>query len=166
MYIFENRITIEDRPFLEEYLNGFEYKTSGLSFTSLYMWRNINQFSWEVVGDYLCVAAADNLEPEMGVSFLFPPLTRTGCYDPDRLRETILKAKEIFEEQGEPFLMMLVPFHMLEIFEKALPGRLRFEADRPNFDYVYSTRELIELKGRDYHSKKNHLNYFLNHYTW
>ncbi|MDR0357445.1 MAG: hypothetical protein LBH63_03660, partial [Clostridiales Family XIII bacterium] len=75
MYIFENRITLEDRPLLEEYLQGFDYKTSGLSFSSLFMWRNINQFSWRIFGDYLCIAAADNLEPTPGMSFMFPPLT-------------------------------------------------------------------------------------------
>lgn len=166
MYIFENRITLESRPLLEEYLNSFEYKTSGLSFTSLYMWREINQFSWEIIGDYLCIAAADNLEPEMGLSFLFPPLTRTGCYDPGKLRESVLGAKEKFEAKGEPFVIMLAPFHMNEILESALPGKLLFEADRPNFDYVYSTKELIELKGRSFHSKKNHLNYFLSHYRY
>ncbi|MDR2487503.1 MAG: phosphatidylglycerol lysyltransferase domain-containing protein [Clostridiales Family XIII bacterium] len=166
MFLFDERITINDRALLEEYLQGYEYKTSGLSFSSLYMWRNINQFSWKVIGDHLCIAAADNLEEEMGKSFLFPPLTRTGSYDPDALRETILTAKQAFEAKGEPFVMMLVPFHMLEIFEKAMPGKLSFEADRPNFDYVYDTQELIELKGKRFHPKRNHLNYFQNNYTY
>ncbi|MDR2089154.1 MAG: phosphatidylglycerol lysyltransferase domain-containing protein, partial [Clostridiales Family XIII bacterium] len=44
--------------------------------------------------------------------------------------------------------------------------KLRIEADRANFDYVYNTQDLIELKGRDYHAKKNHLNYFLNNYEY
>jgi hypothetical protein len=166
MYIFENRITLEDRPVLEQYLQGFEYKASGLSFSSLFMWRKINQFTWRIIGDYLCIAAADNLEPEMGASFLLPPLTRTGHYDPERLRETILAAKTIFEEKGEPFVMMLVPFHMLDILKAAMPGELCIEADRPNFDYVYDTKDLIELRGRDFHGKRNHLNYFLNHYDY
>jgi hypothetical protein len=166
VYIFDGRITLEDRPLLEEYLRGFEYKTSGLSFSSLYMWKGINQFSWKEIGDYLCVAAADNLEEEMGLSFMFPPLTRTGGYEAAKLRETILAAKEEFEAKGEDFVMMLVPFHMLEIFDKLLPDVFSSEADRPNFDYVYDTRELIELKGKKFHGKRNHLNYFLSHYDY
>jgi hypothetical protein len=77
-----------------------------------------------------------------------------------------LAAKDFFESKGEDFVMMLVPFHMNEILREAMPGELTFEADRPNFDYVYDTKDLIELKGRDFHSKRNHLNYFLNHYTY
>jgi hypothetical protein len=151
---------------LEEYLNGFEYKTSGLSYSSLYMWKGINQFSWKEIGDYLCIAAADNLEEEMGLSFMFPPLTKTGGYEAAKLRETLAAAKKEFEAKGEDFVMMLVPFHMVEIFNKLLPGMLTFEADRPNFDYVYDTRELIELKGKKFHGKRNHLNFFLNNYDY
>jgi hypothetical protein len=55
---------------------------------------------------------------------------------------------------------------MLEILNKAFPNGLHCEADRPNFDYLYNTKDLIELKGRAYHSKKNHLNYFNANYKY
>jgi len=166
MYIFDGRITLEDRDLLEEYLNGFDYKASDISYTSLFMWREINAFSWKQIGDYLFLTGADNLDPAMDDTFIFPPLTRTGEYDPDNLRGAILEAKEIFEEKDRPFVMKLVPFHMLDILAEALPGKLLFEADRPNYDYVYDTKDLIELSGRAYHSKKNHLNYFLANYKY
>ncbi|MDR2611252.1 MAG: phosphatidylglycerol lysyltransferase domain-containing protein, partial [Clostridiales Family XIII bacterium] len=159
-------ITLEDRALLEEYLKGYSYRTSGLTYTSLYMWREVNRFSWRKFGDYLCIAAADNLDPQMGDNFMFPPLTRTGSYEPAALRRTVLEAKEFFEARGESFVMMLVPFHMIEVFEQAMPGEFTFEADRPNFDYVYDKNELIELKGKKFHGKKNHLNYFLNNYDY
>ncbi|MDR2771475.1 MAG: phosphatidylglycerol lysyltransferase domain-containing protein [Clostridiales Family XIII bacterium] len=166
MFLFENEITIASRPLLEEYLGSFEYRASGMSFTSLYMWRDINKFSWQIIGDYLCIAAVDNLEPEMDVPFMLPPLTRTGAYEAKGLAETICGAKRIFEERGCAFKLMLVPFHMTDFIKEAFPGRLSVEADRANFDYVYNTQDLIELKGRDYHAKKNHLNYFLNNYDY
>jgi len=166
MYIFDGRITLEDRAFLDTFLNGFDYKTSGLSYTSLFMWRNINSFSWKQIGDYLCITGADNLDPDLDDTFMFPPLTSTGTYDPESLRRTILEASEAFRERGLSFAMKLVPFHMLDIFSEAMPGALVFEADRPNFDYVYDTKDLIELSGRAYHTKKNHLNYFLANYKY
>jgi len=166
MFMLENRITIEERPILEEYLRGFEYCSSGLSFTSLYMWRNINNFSWQIIGDYLCIAGLSHLELDEEQPFLFPPLTKTGSYDPESLRRTIMQAKKIFEVKGYTFSIRLMPFHMMDILEAACPGELRFFDDRPNYDYVYRTQDLIELKGRDYHSKKNHLNYFLNNYQY
>jgi hypothetical protein len=164
--IFGGSITLESREKLEPLLNGFEYKTSNLTFTSLFMWREINCVSWEQIGDYVCISASDNLDPKADHPFMHPPLTRTGSYDPKSLRRTILEAKARFEAKGKPFVIMLVPFHMLEILAEAMPNELRFEADRANFDYIHVTQDLVDLKGRAYHSKKNHLNYFLSHYDY
>jgi hypothetical protein len=47
-----------------------------------------------------------------------------------------------------------------------MPGQLTFEADRPNFDYVYDAEELKELRGKKFHGKRNHLNFFLANYTY
>lgn len=165
MYMFENRITIENRPLLERYLQGFEYKTSGLSFSSLYMWRDINRFSWEVIGDYLCIAAISHLPEDKKAPFLFPPLT-AGRFNYTSLRETILEAKRRFEEKGADFSIRLIPFHMLECLDMAFKDEMRYIPDRPNYDYVYLKKDLVDLSGRSYHSKKNHLNYFLKNYDY
>jgi len=161
MYMFDNKISVDNREILEQYLNGYEYKTSGLSFSAQYMWREINQFSWDMVGDYMCISGVSHLELEEGIElpFMFPPLTKTGEYDKDSLRETIYKAKEHFEKKGQPFSLRLVPFHLMEIIKEACPEMV-FKDDRPNYDYIYLTQDLIDLKGRAYHGKKNHLNYF------
>ncbi len=168
MFMFENRITVENRLFLEEYLNGYDYKTSGLSFSALYMWRDVNCFSWMQSGDYLLLAGISHLELEDGIiePFLFPPLTKTGEYEPEGVRAALEEAKRIFEEQGHPFSIRLLPFHMIDIIEAACPGEMKFIEDRPNYDYVYRRQDLVELKGRDYHAKKNHLNYFHKNYQY
>ena len=104
MYMFDGRIPIKDREFLEKYLNGYEYKTSGLSFSALYMWRDINQFSWDMIGDYMCMSGVSHLELEQGIElpFLFPPLTSTGEYDKEKLRETIFLMQRQFSTAGPP----------------------------------------------------------------
>ncbi len=166
MQLLKNQITLESRPLLEEYLHGFGYNTSGLSFTSLFMWREINRFCWQMIGDYLCISGLSHLEVDKVEPFLFPPLTRTGAYDPKGLRRTIDEAREIFEAAGYTFGIRLMPRHFIPIVEAACPGEMAYIDDRPNYDYVYSKQSLIDLKGRDLHSKKNHLNYFLNHYDY
>lgn len=166
MFMFENQITADSRHILDEYLNSFEYQTSGLSFTSLFMWRNINLFSWQIIGDYLCIAGISHLEIDKKEAFLFPPLTKTGDYQPSELRKTILEAKKIFEEKGQKLSIRLLPSHMNGIIEAAFPGELNFFEDRANYDYVYLTKDLIRLAGRQYHSKRNHLNYFKGHYNY
>ena len=56
--------------------------------------------------------------------------------------------------------MRLVPPHLREIYETALPGRFFFIDDRSNYDYLYRVRDLAELRGKAFHGKKNHLNRF------
>ena len=55
--------------------------------------------------------------------------------------------------------------HIAEIIKEACP-EIRFIDDRPNYDYIYLTQDLIDLKGRSYHGKKNHLNYFKKTYEY
>lgn len=166
MNIFKNKVTLENRPILEEFLFGYDYKTSGLSYSSLYMWRNINNFSWEIIGDYLCISGLSHLELEDGIEcpFMFPPLTRTGRYDEKKLHETLYAARDRFIEKEQPFSIRLVPIHMLDLFRDACPGEMRYIDDRPNYDYLYLLQDMIDLKGRPYHGKKNHLNYFIKNY--
>ncbi len=168
MHIFENDIKIEDREKLQEYLYGYRYGTSGLSFSSLYMWRNINNFTWEIIGDYLCIAGISHLELEDGIilPFMEVPLTKTGYYETKKLKETVLYAREKMEEAGYPFSMRLIPFHITEELSKAFPGELKIVDDRANYDYVYNRQDLIDLKGRSLHKKKNHMNYFLKNYKY
>ena len=167
MYMFDNRITIEDRTTLDEYLGGYGYRTSGLSFSSLYMWRDINRFSWDIIGDYMCMCGISHLELEDGIilPFMLPPLTKTGGYDSESLRETIFRAKELFEKAGQPFSLRLIPAHMLDIIKDAVP-EMKFIDDRPNYDYIYLTQELAEFRGRAFHRKKNHLNYFKKNFEY
>ncbi len=168
MGIFKNKVRLEDRELLQEYFMGYRYCTSGLSFSSLYMWRDINDFTWEIIGDYLCIVGMSHLELEDGIilPFMEMPLTKTGYYEPEKLRYSILKAKEKIEEAGYPFSLRLVPFPLTEELEKAFPGELKIVDDRPNFDYLYEKNDLIELKGRSLHKKKNHMNYFLKNYEY
>ncbi|MDD6919732.1 MAG: phosphatidylglycerol lysyltransferase domain-containing protein [Eubacteriales bacterium] len=168
MYIFDNKVSIENREKLQEYLLGYRYCTSGVSFSSLYMWRNINQFSWDIIGDYMVMSGVNYLDLEEGIlhPFLGTPLTNNGKYDPDSLRKTILIAKEKFEEKGYPFELKLIPFPLVEYFQKAFGRDIEITADRDNFDYLYKKEDLIELKGKLLHKKKNHMNYFLKNYEY
>ena len=45
-----------------------------------------------------------------------------------------------------------------------MPERFVFEHNRDRSDYIYETHSLIELKGRKFHKKKNHVNHFYENY--
>lgn len=49
--------------------------------------------------------------------------------------------------------------------EKLYPGRFTIEYDRDVADYVYEVEKLINLSGKKYHGKKNHINKFKKTYA-
>ena len=76
MYIFDGKISMENQTILEEYLKGYEYKTSGLSFPPIYV--EISMISAEIIGDYM-YQRISHLELEgIVLPFIFPPLTKTN----------------------------------------------------------------------------------------
>ena len=165
MYIFENEISLGNRPILDEYLDSYEYRSSGMSFTSMYMWRNINTFRWDIIGEYMWVSGMSYMQDGTFLPFLFPPMTRTGSYDKESLRESIYHCKEIFEKKGLPFSIWLIPENMTDEISAACP-EMDLKADRANYDYIYLTEDLKNLRGRAYHAKKNHLNFFKKNFEY
>lgn len=47
-----------------------------------------------------------------------------------------------------------------QLLERFYPGKFRFFTNRNNFDYVYKIDDLVDLKGRAFQKKRNHLNQF------
>lgn len=161
--MFENLISLDNKKELETYLHSLDYKTSGLSFSSLFLWKNINDFKYEKVDDYLLIRGVDNLEGRENEVFLFPPLVKSidDYSNKKKLRELIIKLDNFCKKNDKKLVFELVPIHLINYFLDALnKNEINVIVDRDNFDYVYLREDLISLKGKALHSKKNHLNYF------
>lgn len=52
------------------------------------------------------------------------------------------------------------------VFNSVFKGRFEAVSDRDSFDYVYDTKQLIELKGKKLQSKRNHISYFERNFRW
>ncbi len=167
--IFENdfnNLTEKDIELLNSFFDGYDYQSSSHTFIANYIWRNTHKLSWQVIGDYLCIAGLGTLETEEEEYFMSFPLTKDGRYEPKKIRETIEEAKKIFEEKGQAFEMSLIPESLLPILKEAYGDGADIEHTRDDDDYIYLKDDLISLRGRKLHQKKNHLNYFLRNYDF
>ena len=69
------------------------------------------------------------------------------------------------ENRGEKdFAFVVVEKNFVEELKKYPDAEFNIQAERDDFDYVYLAEDLINLSGRKYHGKKNHLNQFRKDY--
>ncbi|AUG58324.1 MAG TPA: DUF2156 domain-containing protein [Ruminiclostridium sp.] len=132
---------------------------SEMNFTNLFMWRDFYNFEFFEINEMICLIAS----PKGQEPFAYAPI---GSYTPERFRSSVNAIREYFSEKEWRLVFRRVEESKLEYFERYTDGQIKIEYDRDNSDYIYLTENLINLKGRKYHSKRNHINIFLKTYEY
>lgn len=162
--IFKNKFDNLDKDqidLLNSYFDGYDYNSSSYTYLANYMWRDTHNITWEVIGDYLCIGAMSENEEGGPMYCMSVPLTKDGGYNPIKLKETIEVCRDMFKDKGQPMCMGLVPETIAPVLKEAYGDEVELEESRDDADYIYLKDDLVNLSGRKYHQKKNHLNYFL-----
>ena len=142
-------IDIEDKALFSEYLSLDPPQTSELTFTNLFIWRHQYHPTWLLWEDCLLIV----FQPKEGDPFGLSPI---GPGDKKRALDFL---SHILGQLTPEARVCRVSKAFVE--EYAEPDEYRITLDRDNSDYVYLIRDLINLSGRKYHRKKNHLNRFI-----
>jgi len=152
-------ITLQDR---ENFLNFFEkgyYDNSEFSFANLYIWRHSYFMQFCIKDDVLYIMG----RYKKNLPFLMPPILMDPKASHRIPMEIVL---DDFSARGFPFLVKGVTEEMKTKIENDCPGMFHFEEDPDNFDYVYNSSDLINLPGRKYHKKRNHISQFVRKYDF
>jgi len=72
----------------------------------------------------------------------------------------------IFKQITLPLTFTRVPEKLVSIWKECNQISLEIEDERNNWDYIYSSKDLIDLRGNKYHKKKNLLNQFVKKYDY
>ena len=67
---------------------------------------------------------------------------------------------------GEDFLFFGLTKDFAQELESNFPGKFLIEFDRDGSDYLYSSEDLITLKGKKFQPKRNHVSFFEKNYNW
>ena len=70
-----NNLTEADEKLLKEYFDGYDYQSSGHTFLANYIWRNTHHLSWQIIGEYLCIAGRGDVGEDEREYFMSFPLT-------------------------------------------------------------------------------------------
>jgi uncharacterized protein len=148
-------LTLADRARFRKILWDYQPETSELTFTNMFIWQPYCGYRWSRDGDWLLVAGQGP-----GGSWALPPL------GPSPRREITLRLLSwLREERGEASPSIERADTRL-VQELAGTPSLAIEPQREHFDYVYLTRDLVDLAGGKYHAKRNYLNTFQRSYRY
>lgn len=118
------------------------------TFGNNYVWKDVYNVKICRYRDFYLLQNRDNSDIPR---FLYP----AGSGD---IRALITDLRGYCDSMGHELLMTANKECIAQLVEM-FPG-ITTEPDRDGFDYVYESADLAELKGRKYHSKRNHLNRF------
>ena len=148
-------LEIGDRETVHAFLWQYQPEISELTFSNLYMWRKKYHYRWALFENWLLLIATD----ENGKSYALEPI------GPPPRNKAVLQLLDYLSRQpsGKP---------EIDRADKRIVGELqadqKFIAEplREHFDYLYYTTNLVNLSGRRFHSKRNHLNRFFRNYRF
>lgn len=150
-------IELTDKPIFNSYLKNCGNKTDMANFTSLFLWKNWGgHTTWDIINDTIVVRKTykDKL-------FHFCPISS----DKEKVVETIKLLIHQAISQNEPLLFTEINDEQRAYIAEACPTCFNITENRDAADYIYRVSDLIELPGRAYSSKRNHINKFLRTYT-
>ena len=145
-------IKLEDRELFLNYIGKSENST--LSFTTLFTWSFDERIRYDVVDDCLVL--------------VFCGKNNCLCTCPygngDKV-SALKKTYDYMKSTGKPSFALMTE-EQGKMLNEIFPDEFEIVADENNADYVYLTEDLINLKGKKYQQKRNHLNAFLKNYEY
>src|SRR3990172_3879077 len=131
-------ICLTDREQLENAFRRMQPEVSEFNFTNLFMFRHVHDYrAAEHNGNVVIIAKSYGGQP-----YCMPPI------GDGKIPETV---DALFEFMRREDLYPSIELAPKEFVEGLPGGRYSVEGDPDNADYVYLTRELINLSGRKFH---------------
>ena len=147
-------LTLKDKPLCDQLFTQFPPQISEFTFTNLFIWRHAYQIKISRLQNFLCL-----LSEQGESSFFFPPI---GEGDVIEYYQGLLQY--LGRKVTLPKIVRVPETGVTQIDWKT--SGMTAELDRNQCDYVYLTQDLIELKGRKYHRKRNHIKQFQEKYSY
>ena len=141
-------LDIYDKEIITKYLKQDPPRISELSFTNLFIWRHRTQIQWREFEDSLLIV----MDPIDGAPYGMPP-AGTG----DKSLALDFLCQELGKVTDD---VRVCRVDKCTVEQYVHPDKYQVIPDPAQSDYVYLAENLINLSGRKYHRKKNHVNKF------
>ncbi|WP_024859589.1 DUF2156 domain-containing protein [Ruminococcus flavefaciens] len=144
-------IAITDKERITSALDISQFMGCEYSFANNMAWKRLGDSQIAFYKDfYICCS----FRSEDGIPRFFLP-SGDGSY-----KDVIAAMKEYAYSLGKPLRVAGITEPSLKMLNELFPDEFTVDTDEGDWDYIYNSADLIELSGRKYHSKRNHLSRF------
>lgn len=144
-------LTWETKEVYQRYYPTNIYALSDLAFSTLWIWRHVYHLAYSEHRGFFYLQCQFR-----GKTYFLPPLGPST----HRLSELINDLKAYTREHDLPFCIRGVPRELVPRLLAATENRGNIREDRAHWDYVYLTRDLIDLNGNKYRNKRSQIRRF------
>ncbi len=141
-------IDISDKDVINAALKKSDFRGCEYSFANNMAWRRLAESKISFYKDFYITCA---FKTEDGIPVFTLP-AGSGSYS-----ELFAELKRFTDSLGVPLRICGVTDMHLPLFEELFPGKYTCDADRDSSDYIYRASDLINLPGKKFHKKRNHL---------
>jgi hypothetical protein len=149
-----NHLKLKDKLIFESFLKRKPHALSSFSFVNIFIWQDFFDFYWTVIEDNLCLFAKDKISCFMYLPPLGSKISKSlidTCFeimDKDNLDRNISRIENIEKNCAKNF------------------KRLNLCLKPKDSEYIYKTKNLINLSGNDFKAKRWAYNYFVKNYDF
>ena len=141
------KLSIDDRDEFEPILKSNSSFACDSSFSTMFLWKdayNLRVFRYD---DFILRAYEKDVKIN---SYAFP----VGNGDKYSVCNKIFNDAK---ERNVPLTFICIPYEAKIFLEDNFSGKFEFEEQRNSEDYIYLAENLINLRGKKYHGKRNHI---------
>lgn len=149
-----HRLTLRNKALFNRYLGLSRHELSVYTFENIYIWKGLFKIYWVIIRGSLCVFFQD----QIGAFLYLQPLAKQSTPE---VIAGIFKLLDGLNQNQEISRIENVEENVLEFYRS-----LGFTCSKKSHDYVCLQKDLVELKGKRFKSKRSSLNYFFKNYEF
>lgn len=150
------QIELADKERIDGCLAVSDFRGCEYSFANNLAWRRLADTLIDFKDDFYISCSFYDGDPY----FTFPSGVALDDAGKEKYTELFSELKKYTEDLGKPFAVSSVSAENLPWLEEIYGDTIEVRADRDSFDYIYNSEDLINLSGKKYHGKRNHIKRF------
>lgn len=156
--MFEFReIKLSDKEWINKCLEVSDFMGCEYSFANNIAWRRLSNTLICLYEDFYISCSYDD---ENKPYFTFPTGVKTDIEGIEKYKRLFLELKTYSEKKNAKLKISSVNKENLKWIKDYYKDRVIVSENRDYFDYIYKTNDLIDLSGKKFHGKRNHIKRF------